>query len=840
FICIFTQGTQINYVQCITSDLSNCAKDESAFKLLYENSAEYNTNSTSNIKIKYADKIFLIAYFDYYNSKVYLYTAEYESGELTITSNYTLSKSQGYYSDIFIISSKLFMVFTNSGSYSYFSFYNDTFYCYDATSHNYHSRSSSDLSLGGRITYNEKCGNFSFVYPLYNDEEALFYKEFFLPTCTDLDLGSLKNKTLVFDMSERIQPRSSYAGAFTFMGAAIRNSTVAEFNASMLNDAGQKFTGGSSTFVKKLTVKPNCPGLYEFNFIGYVKMSNNVSTTLYIPTELCTISFTYTGVCKEDIIKPNVTLEEDILEGTTSLSNMLDNIEDIKKYMMGNYDDEVVQMGAESLNLFLYMSDIDKDKLKESEIPDIDLEACINLLKEEVTEGDDVFVFVYDSESEFGGQSKVLYEFYSSQYEKLDASVCNTLTINEKKTLYLSDLKIDAETLNKMTNGGINPFDESHPAFTNPCYVLEINKKDSVLADRQSDLLQGNPCDAGCKADVKEVGNGTVEVNCACDFNEQKSLDPMDFLGFDDMTDISNIGASINTVVFSCYVNIGKWDRFRMNYSFYMSFALTVAEIVFAVYYYRTYLDQIKITMYDIRVKEMKKEKHINTNKIETTMHQYIESGRLNSNFDEMSNEFDTVKFSTVFKNQIHDKLDFFLFYPLKSNKFRPLSIRIMLFCFTIFSHLFINCIMCTEKYISQKFHSPLKYSVIDILSNFINSTLVLQVFLTFVSYTKQLFVLHPQQFEKFFYRDGKMKDDFGLYIGYKSIKIQIIVGYIVVFGLSAFYLYYILCFGNTYHYTEADCIILTLISVAIRNVLIFILCLIFSGLIYLGIIWQN
>ena len=465
----------------------------------------------------------------------------------------------------------------------------------------------------------------------------------------------------------------------------------------------------------------------------------------------------------------------------------------------------------------------------------VDFSSCINTLKQHPQYANCSFTIVkFDLERENSTIKQVEYKLLDENGTEVNLELCANQTIEIKYTLDPNTPGVDFDKIKEFADKGIDIFNPDSPFFSDICVpYTSSNGTDIPLKDRRKDMMQNiSLCEAGCE--YKSFNVVTYEVSCDCNVKGGLSFDenPLEVPSFKTLVDSTNIK------ILKCYKLLLDIDNYLDNIGFFIYLGVLLLLIMLIVIYYTYSYKEVLKMIFDyplanpssvfIVSKISTKERSSISDSTERTLNEksqikfeeytskelkekYSEKEDENINMDEspysVASEKDKRGCNIMFWDLFLSKIDFIsiLFYPGKYDVF---VLNISLYLFMLSLEFAMNSLLFTDDVISQNYQNGghMSFATSFILS-FISRLLTSIVGFSFVRLSK-----FAPYFEVV---DKEIKDEKNFMLMcrkiLRTIRVRIIMYYVLEILFVIAFLYYITIFCIVYHNNQmkwlTDCV---------------------------------
>ena len=245
-----------------------------------------------------------------------------------------------------------------------------------------------------------------------------------------------------------------------------------------------------------------------------------------------------------------------------NFNEKITNAMDIGFDSLNEYPNSLTRIKDDECSFEFYSTSTEKDSLKGSGSPRIDLGECEGILRSTYKIPQDepliIFQIVYDNETSSSlATNQMQYEVYTQNQTKLNLEPCKDSQIQITKPL----INIDNLNLNlsrSLSEQGIDIYDAESPIFNDRCTTLSIDGKDVSMSVRRDKVYTNVTfCENGCQP--KAIDYEYNEVECECKTVTEGFDATMDDMGmFSEFTDfISNSNFALFLCVKS-YLHFGR------------------------------------------------------------------------------------------------------------------------------------------------------------------------------------------------------------------------------------------------------------------------------------------
>ena len=166
-------------------------------------------------------------------------------------------------------------------------------------------------------------------------------------------------------------------------------------------------------------------------------------------------------------------------------------------------------------SLNVYPSNIDSSVLKNSNLPQVNLEECETILREvnEIKDEDDMYIcqIVYEPYSSTTATKQIQYEVYSKDNVKLNMEPCDSLSMKIIQPLTNTD-NLNIELAKELAEEGIDIYNSSSPIFNDICMPFSMDGKDMTRNNRRDNIFVNvSFCYEGCTLSNVNLTTNEVE-----------------------------------------------------------------------------------------------------------------------------------------------------------------------------------------------------------------------------------------------------------------------------------------------------------------------------------------
>ena len=607
---------------------------------------------------------------------------------------------------------------------------------------------------------------------------------------------------------------------------------------------------------------------------------------------------------------------------------------------LNEHPNSLTRIEDDECSFEFYSTSTEKDSLKGSGSPRIDLGECEDILRStyQIPQDEPLIIFqiVYNNESSSSSSAtnQMQYEVYTQNQTKLNLEPCKDVQIKITKPLTNID-NLNLNLSRTLSEQGIDIYDAESPIFNDRCTTLSIDGKDVSMSDRRDKVFTNVTfCENGCQP--KEIDYEYNEVECECETVVEgfdSTMEDMDM--FSEFTDfISNSNFALFLCVNS-YSHFGKEGLTNTGNILTLPCAFTVTVLGAVVLKCQMNAVYSLLNKYISNPVRLQKQSKTNNNKEQMNMNNDNDNGdrtkrssnsqhilkqqtniiikstapfknvnSTNNNLqssksielsDKDSNLSDKIQnisekcipkrlqlWSNEFKQlnddesslpsvslykhpnstkdkernilshqdlnslefkdaEKQDKRSFCRFYwdifsekqiilstiTTKDSIFTPLSFRLTILIFTLMSFLFLNALLFTEDYITNRYNSTDSLGIVYMLKNELSksvySSLIGMVIAKVVSMSTEsaenIRELMQHRNEPYFEEDLKYE------ISSMKLKYKLLISIMIIISWVYWYFIYIFCFvykNNQISWLEA-----TLFSIALNIVIPAVVCFI-------------
>ena len=293
---------------------------------------------------------------------------------------------------------------------------------------------------------------------------------------------------------------------------------------------------------------------------------------------------TSTGHDSEVKVEGNVVVYElDHNQMNDNFNEKITNAMDIGFDSLNEYPNSLTRIKDDECSFEFYSTSTEKDSLKGSGSPRIDLGECEGILRSTYKIPQDepliIFQIVYDNETSSSlATNQMQYEVYTQNQTKLNLEPCKDIQIQITKPLTNID-NLNLNLSRSLSEQGIDIYDAESPIFNDRCTTLSIDGKDVSMSDRRDKVYTNVTfCENGCQP--KAIDYEYNEVECECKTVTEGFDATMDDMGmFSEFTDfISNSNFDLFLCVKS-YLHFGKESLTNTGNLLTMSCAVAVTVL---------------------------------------------------------------------------------------------------------------------------------------------------------------------------------------------------------------------------------------------------------------------
>ena len=327
----------------------------------------------------------------------------------------------------------------------------------------------------------------------------------------------------------------------------------------------------------------------------------------YINLEKKTEFLTEKNVIEEEKTEKNCTVDEILNNECTDGKITLNQIEDIKNNLLSqNYTGQNKIIATETVIIQLSSLE-DQMNLENSNVSNIDLGDCEDILRRENNLGEDEVLIVYktDIKSSDLSTTYVTYEVYDSSLNKLNLDVCSDTQITINVPVHL-DESLD-NLAKSLSDSGYNLFNENDSFYNDICatYTNE-NGTDMLLSDRKSDIYSATQNQSICQADcqLESYNSATKKAKCNCDVVTNQVITTLKIDNLFNKKEIAksfyDTLANSNFQVMKCFKLVLDFSSILKNYGQILMSASIVIFLITMIIYFILGNKKIHKYLYDI------------------------------------------------------------------------------------------------------------------------------------------------------------------------------------------------------------------------------------------------
>ena len=327
----------------------------------------------------------------------------------------------------------------------------------------------------------------------------------------------------------------------------------------------------------------------------------------YINLEKKTEFLTEKNVIEEEKTEKNCTVDEILNNECTDGKITLNQIEDIKNNLLSqNYTGQNKIIATETVIIQLSSLE-DQMNQENSNVSNIDLGDCEDILRRENNLGGDEVLIVYktDIKSSDLSTTYVTYEVYDSSLNKLNLDVCSDTQITINVPVHL-DESLD-NLAKSLSDSGYNLFNENDSFYNDICatYTNE-NGTDMLLSDRKSDIYSATQNQSICQADcqLESYNSATKKAKCNCDVVTNQVITTLKIDNLFNKKEIAksfyDTLANSNFQVMKCFKLVLDFSSILKNYGQILMSASIVIFLITMIIYFILGNKKIHKYLYDI------------------------------------------------------------------------------------------------------------------------------------------------------------------------------------------------------------------------------------------------
>lgn len=615
--------------------------------------------------------------------------------------------------------------------------------------------------------------------------------------------------------------------------------------------------------IEENTCVSDCGTLYEYNSICYQ----------YCPSG--TKRNQNTRKCEDiiTIIQPAPDNSDNAYLTTESLDTFVEHLDNAVTFSLSaqqsKNDGTCTIIESEEMLFTFYPNSDNSQNLPNK----ISLGHCESLLRKayDMSEADEIYIAnIIMKSNDDRPYNNSAYEVYDSLGNKLNLSICEGTPIREKKTINIDYTGFNYSMAEYLYDElGINIFDENEEVFNEKCVPLEIDGKDTTLADRKNKIQNKvSLCDENCE--LVSFNFTTNEVECDC-LPTKNGINIKGLMESNEMvSEISDIVANTNFKLFACYKSISEFKYLQRNYGGLISIICIGIEIIFFIIFRVFELKKILVFMTkkfplasppkiknsssnNIYIYSEKESEDINQGQRDNLDYALSKEGQILISMPSIDKDEDLFDIGEQDPDELNeleyeealenDKRSFCKFYfdvmsekqvilspILYSSVFRPITLRISMLVFCILTFFFINAMFFTEEYISNRYDSNEKLDFVYMLKHELKKCILASLITSIIAKLYTLLIPRPSTYYQVI-KDRNDKDFKFIMLKFiNSLKKKLILLFIIMIIFSFIFLYFLLSFCKIYKNSQMSWIESTLISICANLILYCLLCLILAG----------
>ena len=516
-----------------------------------------------------------------------------------------------------------------------------------------------------------------------------------------------------------------------------------------------------------------------------------------------------------------------------------------------NDEDVLTTIKGDSFTFDFYPSDINSTIVKSRGSPKINLGECEDILRDtyQIPKDEELYIsqIVYDNVSDTSATNQIQYEIYRESTKKsIDLSPCNEVKVSITQPI------LNANNLNlvlgeELAKDGINIYDPEDQIFNDRCTSLSIGGKDVSMKDRREHVYTNATfCSDGCS--LKSLNLSINEIECECDAQTEGFVSLLEENEI--FSTFSSLVTSTNIEMFRCYKLIPDIRfNFVPNYANWIMIPIIIGLIVLSIIFIFSQMKMIysnlnKHLPFSPPLKEIGKEiddieslqiyneidqdrnnpirtlpyssssnnlvykgeGYVSTNCIseekprsqieeETSKEEEVDINELNEMDYRDALKNDHRSFCRYFLNIITEK-QIILSTILNRSVFYPISLRLILLFFTISSFFFLNGMLFTEEYITERYNTTETLDVWYVLKNELSKSVYSSLIGMFIA----KFISMLLSSESSFIKLSKEKGDIYYYQNFRSLisdmkkKYFLVIFIVIVASITYWYFLFIFC----------------------------------------------
>ena len=350
----------------------------------------------------------------------------------------------------------------------------------------------------------------------------------------------------------------------------------------------------------KLSTSPEIKPTSNLN----IKITEIVTTYMNLEK---TEFLTEKNVIEEEKGEKNCTIDEILNNECTDGKITINQIEDIKNNLLSqNYTGQNTIITTETV--IIQLSTLEEQMNQEnSNVSNIDLGDCENILRTKNNLGEDEVLIVYktDIKSSDLSTTYVTYEVYDSSLNKLNLDVCSDTQITINVPVHLGE---SLDNLAKsLSDSGYNLFNENDSFYNDICatYTNE-NGTDMLLSDRKSDIYSATQNQSICQTDcqLESYNSTTKKAKCNCDVVTNQVITTLKIDNLFNKKEIAksfyDTLANSNFQVMKCFKLVLDFSSILKNYGEILMTSSIVIFLITMIIYFILGNKKIHKYLYDI------------------------------------------------------------------------------------------------------------------------------------------------------------------------------------------------------------------------------------------------
>ena len=531
-------------------------------------------------------------------------------------------------------------------------------------------------------------------------------------------------------------------------------------------------------------------------------------------------------------------------------------------------EDSLTSLKSKNYTFDLYPSNINSSIVKESGSPVVELKECEKILRDtyNIPDNEELYIgqIVYKNTSENSASNQVQYEVYRENKEKVDLEPCEGTNITITQSIINTE-NINLELAKLFLSQGIDIYDENDAVFNDRCTSMSIDGKDISMEDRRNKIHKKvNFCSDGCEVDTLNLT--TNEVECVCSVKSD---------GFNSVLEeneifstFSSLLTSTNINLFLCLKLVGFFPSdFLPNYGNWIMLPSLIGIIVCTLIFLFIQMKAIysNLNKYinlnpPIKIEEVddmfKCELESNPNQLRTGaafiklplskdhLDTNISNGEIkkeeNSKEDEEEpspEELNEMEYRDALKEDTRSFFQYFISIfaekqiivstIVNHSVFYPLSLRLVLLLFTLTSFFFLNAILYTEEYITERYSTKESLDIWYIIKNEISKSVYSSLIGMFITKFVSMLLSSGKSFQKLLKEKGDSLYFQNFKILVSDMKTKYFIVLVIVIGSCIGYWYFIYIFCYIYKSNQVSWIESSLFSILFNIILPLFICMV-------------